>query len=107
MFLIKIDSVILSSFALSVHLNNCSTTKTEEESPRIFSTVIDMLVLQTFRISSFNYNNSTAMQRTSVPLRLKVRTHELDEIISFDLHDALVLELSKVNVNVQEVIPAK
>ena len=39
-------------------------------------------------------------------VRLRVRTHELDEIISFDLHDALIFELSKVNVNVQEVIPA-
>ena len=37
---------------------------------------------------------------------LRVHTHELDEIISFDLHDALIFELSKVNVNVQEVIPA-
>ena len=47
------------------------------------------------------------MKPTAVLKRLKVRTHELDEVISFDLHDALVLELSKVNVNVQEVIPAK
>ena len=39
-------------------------------------------------------------------IRLRVHTHELDEIISFDLHDALIFELSKVNVNVQEVIPA-